>query len=264
LIESSASAAASPIASPGMGVAAAEYADIVPTVLLPGQTAEFSVAPADTTCCAITKISPALLPCPPSTLSSHDEPRTSSSQEQRTPRGRSPHRSASPSRCVDPPPFRTKMSPPASSLKSDSRVRTPRPNANNPKSSSQSQRAPSRSNGLTPQPQCGSVRRGGRPVSNRKKASKLVDPLQSHWGLNTRDAHTCAKLLLRDDIGATSIFQLGLLNKVILAELIKELSFIGRKIIQLAWSQSRGMSFSFRPKSAHFNSNSVSSSVVAI
>ena len=46
LIESNTSAAASPIASPGLGVAAAESADIVPTVLLPGQTAEFSVAPA--------------------------------------------------------------------------------------------------------------------------------------------------------------------------------------------------------------------------
>ena len=158
------------------------------------------------------------------------------------------------------------MSPPARSLNSDSRVRTTRPRANNPKSASHSQcqRAPPRSSGLTPQPQCGSVRRGGRPVSNRKLASKLVDPLQSHWGLNTRDAHTCAKLLLRDDIGATSIFQLGLLNKVILAELIKELSFIGRKIIQLAWSELRGISFSFRPRSAHFNSNSVSSSVIAI
>ena len=60
------------------------------------------------------------------------------------------------------------------------------------------------------------------------------------------------------------IFQLGLLNKAILAELIKELSFIGRKIIQLAWSELRGISFSFRPKSEHFNSNSVSSSVIAI
>jgi len=156
------------------------------------------------------------------------------------------------------------MPPPASSLKPDSRVQTPQATANNPKFSSQGQRAPPRNSGLTPRPQCGPVRRGGRPVSNRRKASQLVDPLQSHWGLNTRDAHTCAKLLLRDDIGATSIFQLGLLNKVFLAELIKELSFIGRKIIQLAWSELRGMSFSFRPKSAHFNSNSVSSSVVAI
>ena len=205
-----------------------------------------------------------LLPFPPSTLSSHAEPRTLSSQEQCTPRGRSPHRSASPSRCVDPPPCRTKMPPPVSSSKSDSRVRTPGPTANNPKFSSQGQRAPPRSSGLTPQPQCGSVRRGGRPVSNRTKASKLVDPLQSHWGLNARDAHTCAKLLFRDDIGATSIFLLGLLNKVFLAELITKLSFIGRKIIQLAWSELRGMSFSFRPKSAHFNSNSVPSSVIAI
>ena len=263
-IESSAPAAASPTASPGLGVAAAEPADDVPTVLLPGQTAEFFVDPADTTCCAITKLSPALLPCPPSTLSSHAEPRASSSQEQCTPRGRSPHRSASPSRCVDPPPCRTKIIPPASTLKSNSRVRTPGTTANNSKFLQQGQRAPTRSCGLTPQPQCGSVRRGGRPVSNRQKTSKLVDPLQSHWGLNSRDAHTCAKLLLRDDIGATSIFQLGLLNKVFLAELIKELSFIGRKIIQLAWSELRGMSYSFRPKSSHFNSNAVSSSVIAI
>ena len=78
LIESNASAAASPTASSGLGVAAADSADDVPTVLLPGQTAEFSMDPAVTTCRAITKLSPALLPCLPLT---HAEPRISSSQD---------------------------------------------------------------------------------------------------------------------------------------------------------------------------------------
>ncbi len=38
-----------------------------------------------------------------------------------------------------------------------------------------------------------SVQRGRRPKSFRKKASQIVEPLQSQWGFNTRDAHVCAR-----------------------------------------------------------------------
>jgi hypothetical protein len=91
------------------------------------------------------------------------------------------------------------------------------------------------------------VQRGGRPKSLREKASQIAEPLQSQWALNTRDAHTCEKMFLREDIGLTCIFQIGLLNEAYLAELPKGLSFIGRRIIQLVWEDLKVARFSFFP-----------------
>jgi hypothetical protein len=91
------------------------------------------------------------------------------------------------------------------------------------------------------------VQRGGRPKSLREKASQIAEPLQSQWGLNTRDAHACAKMFLREDIGLTCIFQIGLLNEAHLAELSKGLSFVGSRIIQLAWEDFKDARFSFFP-----------------
>jgi hypothetical protein len=50
-------------------------------------------------------------------------------------------------------------------------------------------------------------------------------------------------MFLREDIGLTCIFQIGLLNEAHLDELSKGLSFIGSRIIQLAWEDLKVVRF---------------------
>jgi hypothetical protein len=106
------------------------------------------------------------------------------------------------------------------------------------------------------------VQRGGHPKSLREKASQIAEPLQSQWALNTRDAHTCEKMFLREDIGLTCIFQIGLLNEAHLTELSKGLSFIGSRIIQLAWEDLKVARFSFFPGAGQSFFNPIRSSLV--
>ena len=96
-------------------------------------------------------------------------------------------------------------------------------------------------------PHAAPVKRGGRPRLRGEAASRIAEPLQCQWGLNARDAHTCAKTLLQEDIGLTCIFQLGLLSEAHLAALIKGLSHIGGAIIKLAWEDLKNARFSFFP-----------------
>ena len=96
-------------------------------------------------------------------------------------------------------------------------------------------------------PQLAPVRRGGRPKPRREVATKIAEPLQSQWGLTARDAYACAKMFLREDIGLTCIFQLGLLSEARLVGLTKELSYIGVSTIKLAWKDLQNARFSFFP-----------------
>ena len=107
-----------------------------------------------------------------------------------------------------------------------------------------------------------SVQRGGRPKSFREKVSQIAEPLQSQWGLNTRDTHVCARVFLREDIGLTCIFQIDLLNEAHLTELSKGLSFIGSRIIQLAWEDLKVGRFSFFPGAGQSFFNPIRSSLV--
>jgi hypothetical protein len=54
-------------------------------------------------------------------------------------------------------------------------------------------------------------------------------------------------MFLREDIGLTCIFQLGLLSEAHLVGLIKELSYIGGSIMKLAWKDLQNARFSFFP-----------------
>ena len=96
-------------------------------------------------------------------------------------------------------------------------------------------------------PHAVSVKRGGRPTPRREAARCIAEPLQSQWGLASRDAHACAKSLLREDIGLTCIFQLGLLSEAHISALTKGLSHIGGTIIKLAWEDLKNARFSFFP-----------------
>jgi hypothetical protein len=92
-----------------------------------------------------------------------------------------------------------------------------------------------------------SARRERLPQPWRGAASQIIVPLTRRWGLTDRDAQVCAEMFLREDIGLTSIFQLGLFDEAHLVQLTKSLSLIGRNVIKAAWSDLKNARFSFRP-----------------
>ena len=104
-------------------------------------------------------------------------------------------------------------------------------------------------------PHAAQVKRGGRPRLRSEAASRIAEPLQSQWGLNARDAHACAKTLLKEDIGLTCIFQLGLLSEVHLSALTKGLLHIGGTTIKPAWEDLKNARFSFFPAAGATFSN---------
>ncbi len=69
-------------------------------------------------------------------------------------------------------------------------------------------------------------------------------------------------MFLREDIGLTCIFQIGLLNEAHVAELSKGLSFIGSRIIQLAWEGLKAARFLFFPGTGKLFFNPICSSPV--
>ena len=77
--------------------------------------------------------------------------------------------------------------------------------------------------------------------------AQIIVPLTRRWGLTDRDAQVCAEMFLREDIGLTSIFQLGLFDEAHLVQLTKSLSLIGRNVIKAACSDLTNARFSFRP-----------------
>ena len=89
----------------------------------------------------------------------------------------------------------------------------------------------------------------------RGAESNIIVPLTRLWGLTDRDARVCAEIFLREDIGLTSIFQLGLFDEAHLVQLTKCLSLIGSNVIKSAWSDLKNARFSFRPASGPAFSN---------
>ena len=96
---------------------------------------------------------------------------------------------------------------------------------------------------------------GGRPKPRRVKTSHITEPLQNKWCLSARDARACAKILIREDIGLTCIYQLGLLDEARLIQLTKGLSFIGSCVIKMAWLDLKNARFSFMPAEGPVFSN---------
>ena len=85
------------------------------------------------------------------------------------------------------------------------------------------------------------VTRGGRPP--RRRLPGLAAALGFRLGLAECDASFCDWWLFRDEVGMTDINPVGLLNISDISDLTKELSKIGGKLLELAWSESRAQFF---------------------
>ena len=103
------------------------------------------------------------------------------------------------------------------------------------------QRFLSEANVMLPKPS--SVTRGGRPPRRRLRGLAVALRFRFRLGLAECDASFCERWLFRDEIGMTDINQLGLLNISDISDLTKELSKIGGKLLELAWSESRAQFF---------------------